>query len=242
MIQPNVRVSFGRREAELLLAVAGPGGEARLRERGIDSLLDDAGLVRELLKRGGIDAAPAPLVFYLLVRHALLERAILDRQIADYTAAVLLEFGRLSSTLPESLLAVGSANGTFYLADVLAELERARGEREFLLRAHLGNLALWLAGVFPDHVTHRVQRRGAPPLSYYDELGAAGFRSAGRMHLAIEHGMGDLFLRIADQFSSVRSALNGLSDALFFPAPSDSVERLLREVTDRVQRADETRG
>jgi hypothetical protein len=239
MIRPNVRLSFGRREAELLLALAGPDGESRLREQGIDVLLDDATLVRELLKRGGVEAAPAPLIFYLLVRHALLERAVLDRQIADYTAAVLLEFGRLSRALPDGLLEVGSANGTFYLADVLEELERARGEREFLLRAHLGNLALWLAGVFPDHVTHRVQRRGAPPLSYYDELGAAGFRTAGRMEMALRLGMGDLFLKIADDFSHVRSALNGLSDALFFPAPGDSVERLLREVSDRFQRGEE---
>ncbi len=232
MIRPNVRVSFGRREAELLLALAGPGGEERLRERGIDALLDDAGLVRALLQRQGIDAAPAPLVFYLLVRHALMEREVLDRQIADYTAAVLLEFGRISRSLPDSVIAVGSANNTFYLADVLAELERSRGEQEFELRAHLGNLALWLAGIFPDHVTHRVQRRGAPPLSYYDELGASGFRSAARMQLALEHGLGDLFLQISDRFADVRSALNGLSDALFFPAPQSPVERVLREVGD----------
>jgi hypothetical protein len=232
VIRPNVRVSFGRREAELLLALAGPEGEERLRERGIDALLDDAVLVRTLLARQGVDAAPAPLVFYLLVRHALLEREVLDRQIADYTAAVLLEFGRLSRTLADSVLDVGAANNTFYLADVLEELDRARGEREFELRAHLGNLALWLAGVFPDHVTYRVQRRGAPPLSYYDELGAAGFRGAARMQLAIEHGLGDLFLQISDRFSDVRSALNGLSDALFFPSSRTPVERLLREVSD----------
>jgi hypothetical protein len=236
MIQPNVRVSFGRAETELLLALAGPEGERRLSEQGLDSLLDDASLVRAVLQRPGLGAAPAPLVFYLLVRHALLEREVLDRQIADYTAAVLLEFGRLSSRLPESLVSVGSANGTFYLADVIGELDQARGEREFELRAHLGNLALWLAGVFPDHVTYRVQRRGAPPLSYYDQLGAAGFRSAGQMQFAIEHGLGDLFLQIADRFYDVRSALNGLSDALFFPSSKSPVERVLREVMEDFQR------
>ena len=233
MILPNVRASFGRREAELLLSLAGPEAEARLRERGIDALLDDAAVVRALLQRRGLDSAPAPLVFYLLVRHALLEREIRDRQLADYTAGVLLEFGRIGrgrrageEPMPTSL----------YLVDILTELDRARGEREFQLRAHLGNLALWLAGVFPDYVTHRVQRRGAPPLSYYDEIGAAGFRSAAGMELAVRHGLGELFLRIADQFSSVRSALNGLSDALFFPQPTDAVERLLREVSDRFHR------
>lgn len=232
MIRPNVRMSFGRREAEFLLSLAGPQGERRLREGGIDELLDDASLVRSLLRRGGVDTAPAPLVFYVLVRHALLERAIHDRQLADYTAAVLLQFGRAGR-------ATGSGEplpDTLYLADVLLELERARGEREFQLRAHLGNLALWIAGVFPDFVTHRVQRRGAPPLSYYDEMGAAGFRTAASLDPALRYGMGDLFLRFADHFADVRSALNGLSDALFFPQPGDAVERVLREVTDRFQR------
>ena len=233
MIRPNVRGSFGRREAEFLLSLAGPEGEVRLREQGLDALLDDAGLLRALLRRGTVSAAPAPLFFYLLVRHALLEREIADRQLADYTAALLLEFGnagrahRIDRDADEQFV---------YLADILAEMERARGEREFQLRVHLGNFALWLAGVFPDHITHRVRRRGAPPLSYYDELGATGFRTAAATDVALRHGLGDLFVRFADQFSSVRSALNSLSDALFFPHSRDAVERLLRQVGDDFER------
>jgi hypothetical protein len=232
MILPNVRATFGRREAEILLSLAGPDGERRLGEQGIDALLDDPALVRALLRRRGIDMTSAPLVFYLLVRHALLEREIRDRQLADYTAAVLLEFGKVGRRDPREAEALPS----LYLADVLTELERARGEREFQLRAHLGNLALWLGGVFPDFVTHRVQRRGAPPMSYYDELGAAGFRSAAGMELSLRYGLGDIFVRAADQFSHIRSALNGLSDALFFPHPRDTVERMLREVADSFHR------
>lgn len=233
MILPNVRATFGRREAEILLSLTGPGGERRLSEEGIDALLDDPALVRALLRRRGIDMTSAPLVFYLLVRHALLEREIHDRRLADYTAAVLLEFGRIGRRSSEDDEPMPMS---FYLADVLIELERARGEREFQLRAHLGNLALWLAGVFPDHITHRVQRRGAPPISYYDELGAAGFRTAAGMDIAIRHGLGDVFLRAADEFTHIRSALNGLSDALFFPHPRDTIERVLREVADSFQR------
>ncbi|HET8657107.1 MAG TPA: hypothetical protein VFL93_16395 [Longimicrobiaceae bacterium] len=233
MIRPNVRASFGRREAELLLAIAGPAGEARLREEGFDALLDDASLVHRLLQRGSVSLAPAPLVFYLLVRHALLEREIHDRRLADYTAAVLLEFGRVRRSASDGEEPLPD---TLYLADVLDEVERARGEREFLLRAHLGNLALWLGGVFPDFITERVQRRGAPPLAYYDALGAAGFRGAAGTRDAVRLGLGDLFLSFADQFSDVRSALNGLSDALFFPHPKDGVERVLREVSDRFHR------
>jgi hypothetical protein len=232
MILPNVRASFGRREAEILIALAGRGGEERLREQGIDTLLDDVRLVRQLLHRDGISTAPAPLVFYLLVRHALLARAVHDRRLADYTAAVLLEFGKQGRAYSPG----GDAGRYHYLVDILAELERARGEREFELRVHLGNFALWLAGVFPDHIADRVQRRGAPPLSYYDSMGAAGFRGAAAMPLALRHGVGELFLRAADEFASVRSALNSLSDALFFPRPKDAVERLLREVSDRFER------
>ncbi|HEU0015236.1 MAG TPA: hypothetical protein VFQ45_16210, partial [Longimicrobium sp.] len=93
-----------------------------------------------------------------------------------------------------------------------------------------------LAGVFPDWISHRVQRRGAPPLSYYDQMGASGFRMAAASDLALRHGVGDLFLRVADRFRDVRGALNSLSDTLFFPQRGDDVERLLRQVSDDFQR------
>jgi hypothetical protein len=233
MIRPNVRASFGRREAEFLLALAGPDAEDRLRAQGIDGLLDDAAVFRAFLRREAISSAPAPLVFYLLVRHALLAREIFDRRLADYTAALLLEFG----TAGRAHRVPGAEEREFrYLADILVELDRARGEREFHLRVHLGNLALWMGGLFPDHITHRVQRRGAPSLAYYDELGASGFRSAAGMELAFRHGLGDVLVRAANDFTHVRSALNSLSDSLFFPRPKDPIDRLLREVRDSFQR------
>jgi hypothetical protein len=234
MIKPNVRASFGRGEAELLIALAGPGGEHRLREEGLDALLDDTAVLRGLVRGERlISTAPAPLVFYVLVRHALLQREIEDRQLADYTAAVLLEFAMAGRA---HRVDGGEGEPFHYLADVLDAIQRARGEREFLLRVHLGNFALWLGGVFPDWITTRVQRRGAPPLSYYDELGAAGFRMAAGSDVALRHGLGDLFLRAADRFRDVRGALNSLSDTLFFPHTRESVERLLRQVSEDFRR------
>jgi hypothetical protein len=234
MIKPNVRASFGRREAELLLAMAGPGGEERLREEGLDGLLDDTAVLRGLVRGGPISTAPAPLVFYVMVRHALMQREIHDRRLADYTAALLLEF----ATAGRAHRVDGGEGEPFhYLADILCALERARGEREFLLRVHLGNFALWLGGVFPDHIATRVQRRGAPPLSYYDEMGAAGYRMAAGSGMALRHGLGDVLLRAADRFTDVRSALNSLSDTLFFPYTRESVERLLRQVSDDFRRS-----
>ena len=84
--------------------------------------------------------------------------------------------------------------------------------------------------------THRVQRRGAPPLSYYDDLGAVGFRTAAGTEVALRHGLGDLYVRVADRFPDVRGALNSLSDGVFFPRAKDPVERVLRQVSDDFQR------
>lgn len=233
MIKPNVRASFGRREAELLLSLVGPGGEERLREQGLDALLDDPAVLRALVHRGRVSPAPAPLFFYILARHALLQREIADRQMADYTAALLLEFGTAGKA---HRVDGGQGEPFYYLADIVAALDQAHGEREFLLRVHLGNVALWLAGVFPEYITHRVQRRGAPGIAYYDELGAAGFRAAAGSGLALRHGVGDVLLGVADRFRDVRSALNSLSDTVFFPHAPDQVERILRQVTDDFNR------
>jgi hypothetical protein len=234
MIKPNVRASFGRGEAEMLLALLGPGAERRLREEGLDALLDDAAVLGALARRDPrISAAPAPLFFYVMVRHALLQREIHDRRLADYTAAVLLDFALAGRA---HRVDGGEGEPFHYLVDVLDAMQRAHGEREFLLRVHLGNFALWLAGVFPDWIATRVQRRGAPPLSYYDEMGAAGFRMAAGSELALRHGLGDLFLEAADRFRDVRSALNSLSDTLFFPHTRESVERLLRQVGEDFRR------
>ena len=229
MIKPNVRASFGRTEAELLLSVVGPGGEERLREEGMDALLDDVGVLREVLRRERLSRAPARLGVYLLVRHALLQREIPARQLADYTAAVLLEFGVAGRA---HRVDGGEGEPFQYMADILAAIERARGEREFLLRVHLGNYALWLAGMFPDHLTHRVRRRGAPPISYYDAMGATGFRTAAGNAVALRHGLGDLFLTAASRFTDLRGALNSLSDEMLFPRPRDPIERVLRQVSD----------
>ena len=48
------------------------------------------------------------------------------------------------------------------------------------MRAHLGNYALWLSGLFPDYIEARHWRRGAPDLDYYEEMGRRGSRSLRR--------------------------------------------------------------
>jgi hypothetical protein len=161
MIVPDVHTTFDRAAAAYLVWLLTRGDEAarkaeeeRLREAGIDALLDDPRTLNALLAHREFSSAPPGLVFYVLVRHALLEDGADDRALADYLAALLLAFGRQGRAYR---IREDDAFEFHYLADIAAEGERSGGRRAFLLRAHLGEYALWLSGVFPDYITRRVQ-------------------------------------------------------------------------------------
>lgn len=234
MIFPNVRASFGRAEANAILGLLDAGDAAqrertaaRLRDEGFDALLDDPRTLNAVLT--GESAASPGLIFYLLVRHALLETGIDDRTLADYLAALLVEFGREDRAYR---IQPGDPERYFYLVDLIAEMDRPDGRRQFLVRAHLGNYALWLSGIFPDHVIARVHRRGAPGIDYVEAMGASGFRMAAESPHASDHGLDSLYRTAAEAFPALRVALNRVSDRYLFPARARSVDRLLRQVTD----------
>ena len=119
------------------------------------------------------------------------------------------------------------------LAALLADVESADPTRAFLVRAHLGNYALWLAGVFPDFIEAQRHRRGGPDLGYYDEMGERGYRLAANHRLAQQHGMDQFFESVADRFGVLRVALNRVSDRIFF-AHVHSADKLMRQVRDHV--------
>lgn len=235
MILPNVRASFGRAEASMLLGVLSEGDSAahdrlsdRLREEGFDAILDDPRTLNAALTARSTAVSP-PLMFYLLVRHALLEGGIDDRTVADYLAAVLIEFGREDRAyrIEES-----DPDRFMYLVDLVMAMDSRDGRQQFLVRAHLGNFALWLSGIFPDWVTARVQRRGAPGIGYYEELGASGYRMAADTPHATAHGLDRVLRTAADAFPELRIALNRVSDRYLFPGSPGSINRLLRTVRD----------
>lgn len=238
MILPNVRASFGRAEAGFLLGLSTGNDEQarnreeeRLRTEGFDAILDDPRTLNALMASGGISGAPAPLVFYLLVRHALLEDGINNRAIADYLAALLLEFGRGDRAhRPHD---DDDTTAYHYLADLVEALDSSSGREAFLLRAHLGNFALWLSGLFPDRIAARVMRRGAPGIRYYEEMGATGYRLAASTSDAESWGLDGLYHTFAENFPALRIALNRIADRHLFPSTGDPVDRLLRQIADR---------
>ncbi len=123
----------------------------------------------------------------------------------------------------------GTTTSNTGTVDILADLESSGGERRFRVMMHLGNYALWLAGLFPDYIAARHVRKAGPDVTYYDTLGRRGFGMASDHALAEEYGLDGVLRTVAERFPSVRGALNGISDRLLFPG-SATPDRILREL------------
>lgn len=235
MIVANVRRQLRRDDAQLVLRLISRGSdaeyaraEATLRDQGLDDILDDPRLLPALIEARQGACASYPLFSYVVVRHALRGVGEQDRVLADYVAGILLHFG-----LRDRAHRVAQADDEWYttLAELAGAADGPDARRTFLVRAHLGNYALWLSGLFPDHIASRHWRRGAPDLDYYEAMGRRGFTLAAEHDLADEHGVRTLYATAAERFPVLRLALNRVSDAYLFPG-HHSPDRLLREVSD----------
>ena len=238
MILPTIRASFGRADALHLVDLLGrhdpelrEAARERLEEQGPDSLLDDPRVRSALLTDPDVQAPPS-LVFYVLVRQALLEGGIDCVATADLVASVVVAFARTERAYR---ISDESEREFHYLVDLIQQLGEVQERRAFMLRAHLGNFSLWLAGLFPDFLEARVRRKGAPPIDYYDHMGTTGYRLAAQTPQAAALGVDQAFGDVARRFSGVRAALNRLSDRYLWPGGGDPVNRLIREVTQRVE-------
>lgn len=234
MILPTIRASLSRSDAQQLVHLLGrddpelaEAAQLRLEESGIGSLLDDPRIHSALLTDPDV-SVPPQVIFYVLVRQALLEGGIDDENTSDYVASMLVSFGRARRAYRIS----DEDDGEFhYLTDMISELGSADAQRSFLLRLHMGNFALWMSGLFPDYLEARSRRKGAPSITYFEEWGAAGYRSASKSLEAGELGMDTVLWGVANRFSAVRTALNRISDRYFWPGSGDAVGRLLREIS-----------
>ncbi len=218
VIQANCRVQFTASDVDFILSVLGKKkGAAELLvvlladAETRDLILDDDLLFRALLEQGGCLRVSPHLYFYVMVRQVLRRAGVEDRRVADYVAELLTEFSREERT---RCVAPDGAR-LDYVFDMLAALEKADDRTSFLIRAHIGNHSLFLSGVFPEHIRHRSQRRGAPSLRYYQDLGRANYRAASAHRLAARYDLAAVFDTLAEQFESARLALNDLAERVF---------------------------
>lgn len=235
MILANVRARLGRADAQLAVRLVARGStraqddaEAAVADQGLDPLLDDPRLLEGLLSARQAAHASLPLFCYVVVRHALRAEGEEERVLADYVAALLLQFG-----LRQRASRIAEHDDATYdtLAAIGEAIEGSDASRSFFARAHLGNYALWLSGLFPDHIEQRHWRRGGPDMRYFETMGSRGFRLAADHRLASEHGLSPLFGAASEKFPRLRRALNQVSDRLLF-AHVHTPERLMRQVRD----------
>src|SRR5207237_5632101 len=121
--------------------------------------------------------------FYILVRHVLRRTGIEDRAVADYVAEILAEYlhtERSRCTPP------GGPAPLDYFFEMLAALQTADDRSRFLIRAHLGSHALFLAGGFPQRIRFRAETKGFPELRYFQYIGRTSLRVASEHHLPQE--------------------------------------------------------
>ncbi len=213
MIQPDARSRLTPDDVALVLrwtwheTPPADDVEVWLEAADLDELLDRPEVRDGVRTERGAGPSPS-LFFYVLLRHALLARGVDDRRVADYGAALVREFA-----LRERAQRIGRIDDHRhrYLTDILADLAASQGERQFRVLVHLGNYALWTAGLFPTWISARRDRRGGPDLSYYDALGSRGFAEASDHWLASRVGLEDVFRVAAERFGEVRSAFNEVS-------------------------------
>lgn len=194
-------------------------------------MLDHPDLFDRLVACKSIEKPSAVLFTYVAVRNSMLGIGLTSTPLSDYLTALLLGFGNLVGPGADSERLNPSYN---YLVDIVADMPGPRTDEGFTLRVYLGNYSLWLAGLFPDFVSWRTQRKGAPGFGYYDELGSRGFLVAAEHPVASTYDLTEIYAELAASFSKVRVALNRLSDRVFFRNYS-SPDRLMREVADEAR-------
>jgi hypothetical protein len=175
-----------------------------------DSILDSPRLVESLVTDGTPLTISPQLYFYILLRHVLKDTDLADRDVSDYLASLLEAF---SQTARMQSPADGRDSPIQYVSDMLIALRDASPVQSFLIRAHVGNYSLFITGIFHETVQHRSQR-GAPDVSYYEDLGRSSFRLAAGHQVARRCALNEVFEKLSEGFREIRLALNHLSDSL----------------------------
>ena len=148
MIRANTRGRLTAADLQLVILLLSRGSahrraylERRLAAEGPDPLLDSPELLERLLTVRTMLVPSEALFYFVVVRHALSRAGVDDRDLADYLAALLLEFGQRDRAWR---IDWNDDQRHRYLVDVLVDLESSTGDRRFRVMLHLGNYALWL--------------------------------------------------------------------------------------------------
>jgi hypothetical protein len=225
VIRPNCRAQFSAEDIDFIVKTLGKKGRDCLidllkDEESRDLILDDELLFRAVLEHPECLRISMHLYFYILVRNVFRGSGLDERELADYVAEVLAEF---SQTHRAQLRVNRQGAPTNYFVDMLAALKTADDLTSFFIRAHMGNYSLFLSGVFPDCIRMRSERKGAPDIRYYEEIGRSSFRAASDHRLAYKYDVAEIFNTLSERFETTRRALNDLGDRLISLEPPTKI-------------------
>lgn len=150
------------------------------------------------------------LFFYVFIYQALEHKKIVDDDVVDYIAGMCVEF-RSHEMLWQ--LASTRDGKTVYMVDLLNLLGEVDKHRQYILHRYIGNISLFLTGFFPDFIFQRSMKQGAPPLSYYENVGRAQYETAAGQSRSHNDQTEPVLNLLAERFVDVRSAINLYSDA-----------------------------
>jgi hypothetical protein len=225
VIRPNCRAQFSAEDIDFIVETLGKKRRDCLidllkDEESRDLILDDELLFRAVLERPECLRISMHLYFYILVRNVFRGSGLAEREVADYVAEVLAEF---SQTHRIQARVNSQGKPMDYFVDMLAALKTADDLTSFFIRAHMGNYSLFLSGVFPDRIRIRSERRGAPDIRYYEEIGRSSFRAASDHRLAYKYDVAEIFNTLSERFQTTRKALNDLGDRLISLEPPTKI-------------------
>jgi hypothetical protein len=237
MIVPNCRQRLTSQDLEFALgAVAqnarspAQAGAIKPDELDLDQLLDSRTLFEALIRSRDLLSVSPYFFYYVLVRQVFLDKGVAERPVADYVSALLAHFmqnSRLRSS-PDA-----APRSFVYLVDLVDDARRAHSRQAaFAMQARIGDVALFLTGVFPDAIYHRqTYGRRLPGIEYYEAVGRSGYQSAAQYPPARHAELGEVLAYMAGEFRRLRRALNDLSDEYFCMSRSkaETVDRVLRQ-------------
>jgi len=177
----------------------------------LEELLDQDVIVQTVLESTQSLTISLELYFYIITRRALLNEGIDNRPLADYIASILLRKTRTGAAFNNEL---NQGKTFFYLTDYLTKIALSSDEEAFYLRVRLGNQTLYLTGLFENHLRARTERRAAPTLEFFEQVGEAQYSQIKSHPLADALSLKDVFGTLGNSFTNVRKALNHMSERL----------------------------
>ncbi|AXQ30849.1 hypothetical protein D0B54_20130 [Solimonas sp. K1W22B-7] len=106
----------------------------------------------------------------------------------------------------------GEEQSYHYLVDLVQEAAQAGPERGFYVQSHIGNYALWLAGICRPWVDHRFRYKRRPvDMNYYCKMGRSYYATASRHRMAEQLGLRPVFQDLAQRFDYYRGGLENMA-------------------------------